>query len=554
MKKIIFIFTLIITPLLWRDAGAEVYAQTETIIAEGNASTIILDRVEKINDPANTKDTVLAAPAFNYNLQPKRFNTLVKLDTIRAAKIASEPLPKLYRTYARAGVGNYSTFMGEFSIGSLRSKSNVWGAHVKHFSASTGPKNVVDNFSGFSQQNLDVFGKHFYKRHTLYGGFNYDRDVVYNYGSTVDSNSFTKSLSRQNYNYYAANVNLLSHLPDSFSINHEVGFRYYHLNDRYKTNEDNIALEVSAGRFIRTEKLDVDFGIEYNRNAGETDTVSGTIVKFQPVFSAGGEKFKGSIGINLSVDAGAETNTYFFPQASFSYDIINHIIVPYITLGGFMEPNTFRSLSLVNPFMLSESSFLLRNTQHKFELTAGLRGSLSAEIVYDAHFSRVELIDAPFFVNTTEGQDILRNKFSVVYDNAEVMNIHGQMAWQHFEKTRFTATGDWYQYYMANEQHPWHTPTLRLSLLGQYNLQDKIIAHTEVYYLNGQYAKIQDGNSSSIVTMKGLVDVNVGLEYRYTKFLSAFINFNNLAGQRYNRWYAYPTQKFNLLAGLTYTF
>jgi hypothetical protein len=33
-----------------------------------------------------------------------------------------------------------------------------------------------------------------------------------------------------------------------------------------------------------------------------------------------------------------------------------------------------------------------------------------------------------------------------------------------------------------------------------------------------------------------------------------FLNFNNIAGQRYERWYAYPTQKFNLLGGLTYTF
>ena len=46
------------------------------------------DHVVKINDPAVTKDTVLPAPAFNYNIQPKRYITSVKLDTIRAAKIS----------------------------------------------------------------------------------------------------------------------------------------------------------------------------------------------------------------------------------------------------------------------------------------------------------------------------------------------------------------------------------------------------------------------------------------------------------------------------------
>src|SRR5665647_3365422 len=134
MKKTILFSALFFTPLFWRGAGGEAHAQTaETIIAEGNASTIILDHVEKITDPANTKDTTLPAPAFTYNLQPKRFTTTVKLDTIHAAKIGSEPLQKLYRTYARLGVGNYSTFMGEFNVGSLRTKSNVWGAHAKHF-------------------------------------------------------------------------------------------------------------------------------------------------------------------------------------------------------------------------------------------------------------------------------------------------------------------------------------------------------------------------------------------------------------------------------------
>ena len=554
MKKIIFTSVLIFASLFWRGAGSEVNAQTETIIAEGNASTIILDHVEKINDPAKTKDTTLPVPAFNYNLQPKRFSTTVMLDTIRPAKIGSEPLPKLYRTYARLGVGNYSAFMGEFYVGSLRSKSNEWGAHVKHFSAGSGPKDNAGNFSGFSQQNIDVYGKHFFKREILSGDFNYDRDVVYNYGSAADSNSFNKASSRQNFNYYAANADLLSHFSDSASINHHVNMRYYHLNDRYKTNEDNILLGVNAGRFIRTERIDADLGIDYNHNSGEHDTVNNTIVKFQPMFSSNGKKFNAAIGINLSVDAGNQTSAYFYPQASFSYDIINHIIVPYIKLGGYLERNSFRSLTSINPFLLSASSFSMLNTQHKYELTAGLRGSLSAEIIYDVHFSRVQLVNAPFFLNTTWQEDLFRNKFSVVYDNADVTNVHGQIGWQHFEKIHVVATGDWYQYKMTNELHPWHTPTLRMSLLGEYNLQDKIIAHAEVYYLNGQYAKIQDGDSFSIVNMKGLVDVNIGFEYRYTKFLSAFLNFNNLAGQRYERWYAYPTQKFNLMGGLTYTF
>jgi len=46
----------------------------------------------------------------------------------------------------------------------------------------------------------------------------------------------------------------------------------------------------------------------------------------------------------------------------------------------------------------------------------------------------------------------------------------------------------------------------------------------------------------------------LGAEYRYTKKLSAFIQFNNIASSPYNKWEDYPTQRFGILGGLTYSF
>lgn len=141
MKKIF----LILNSILCIALGAELTAQTtETIYAIGDASSVTLEHVEKIIDPATTKDTLLSAPSFKYNLQPKRFNTSVKVDKITAAKIGSDPLTKLFRTYARFGVGNYSTLMGEFDLGSLRSKSSAWGVHSKHFLLVVVPTRLRD--------------------------------------------------------------------------------------------------------------------------------------------------------------------------------------------------------------------------------------------------------------------------------------------------------------------------------------------------------------------------------------------------------------------------
>jgi hypothetical protein len=54
------------------------------------------------------------------------------------------------------------------------------------------------------------------------------------------------------------------------------------------------------------------------------------------------------------------------------------------------------------------------------------------------------------------------------------------------------------------------------------------------------------------VELKGYVDANLGFEYRY-KQLSGFVQFNNIAAAKYQRWNYYPSQRFNFMIGLTYS-
>jgi len=57
---------------------------------------------------------------------------------------------------------------------------------------------------------------------------------------------------------------------------------------------------------------------------------------------------------------------------------------------------------------------------------------------------------------------------------------------------------------------------------------------------------------TEMITLKGYVDLNLGLEYRYTKILSGFVRLNNILGTRYQAWNQYPGMGFNVLFGFTY--
>jgi hypothetical protein len=546
MKKLIFIFAIL--------CAAQLSAQTYQIDAATDPSPVIRTNVRKLPEAARTKDTVLPAPKFNYGIQSHKVSTSFELDTIKAAKMGSEPLQKLYRAYAKVGVGNYSSLMGEFNLMSTRSKTGAWGLGLGHYSAGSGPKNVAGEFAGFSTQHADIFGKRYLKKHELSGDFGFDRNVVYNYGSPVEANTFTKDFSRQKYNFFEVNGGLKSFYSDSEMVNHNIRVGYNHFDNRFGVTEDRVMLNAVAGRYIRTEYLDADFGVDYNRVSGLGDTSASTIVHFNPRFTARGKKIHASAGLGIYHETNLGGGTYFYPQAYFSYDIVNHIIIPYISLSGRLDRNNYHSLAATNPFVMSGVATGLRNTQRMFELEAGLKGSLSAEIFYQVSASRYELKNMPLFVNTVFSQDVMQNKFNVIYDGADVVHIGGQLGWQKLEKIKVIAGGDWYQYKMDVESHPWHTPTLRLNLIANYNIQDKIIARAEVYFLNGQYARTGSNGVYNTINLKGVTDVNLGFEYRYNKFLSLYVDLRNVANQRYQRWYGYPTQKFNFMAGLTYTF
>jgi outer membrane receptor protein involved in Fe transport len=73
-----------------------------------------------------------------------------------------------------------------------------------------------------------------------------------------------------------------------------------------------------------------------------------------------------------------------------------------------------------------------------------------------------------------------------------------------------------------------------------------------VFAFSSRYAKVYEPAGEK--KLKGFVDANLGIDYRYSKIFSLFLNFNNIGAVRYYYWDNYPSQRFNLLGGLTYSF
>ena len=153
----------------------------------------------------------------------------------------------------------------------------------------------------------------------------------------------------------------------------------------------------------------------------------------------------------------------------------------------------------------------------------------------------------------------LGNKFDVIYDTANVATIEGSISYQLREKLKIDAIGKFHSYTLLNNSYAWNKPALEVILRGSYNLFDKFLFNVDFKLEQGRRALV-DGPGENITFENGqyakklaiITDANISVEYRYNKRISAFVQFNNVASQRYQRWYETPVQSFQVLGGVTF--
>lgn len=559
MKKIIIQLSVsLLIGMISNTAFAQTNLKDEQINITGDYNPTI-NEASKISSQPSINDSTKRKEVPSYNFITKLYPTNYVAEQILPAKIKSEALPKLDRAYAKIGGGNYSTGLGELYIGSLRSKQSMYSVYYKHLSSSATLKDL--GYSGFSNNHLLFSGKNYQDAYTLKGNIEYKRDVVHYYGYDAVNIIRTRKDIRQRFNTIGLNGSIESPAKDSSQINYLADIGYYNLSDYYKSQENNVSLNGYISKYHLKELFRVNINADYYKNQSQAETITNFIIKANPQVLSRGNKWQLKAGLRIALESqtDAVSKAHFYPDVDFNYNIIDHILIPFIGVTGDLNRNSYRNISTINQFI--SNTALLLNTDNRLKAYGGFRGSISKDISFNSYFAYSRTNNMALFVNTEDDSPFRPdNKFLLVYDTAEVYNIHGEIAWQQSEKLRLIARGDYFKYNMSQQQYAWHMPNLEITLTAQYNLRDKIIAKADVFYLGERYAQksyfpgLPIYTEPHAVKLPAIYDFNLGVEYRYTNQLSAFLNFNNITSYRYQRWYQYPTQRINILGGLTYSF
>lgn len=542
-------------------AGQSAIAQipsNEEIEVVNALNRVTKNAIKLGENPVIDNDT-LEKPELKYSVLSKEIPLEYQVDHIPPAKLGPEPLEKYYHSYVKAGFGNYTTPLFELSLNKLRSKKASMGLFLHHLSSAGKLGNV--GFPGFSDNEARFFASKFYDNYTLNGALDYQRNVVHFYGydandSLLDA-TLNKSNTKQRFSFIGANVELVQSKKNKPKWLNRVALDYYNYMDLFSSQENKVGFDLGLNKRLKKNYLfTFDANLDYYNSKFTAVTIDNVIFNLQPMIGMEGKRGALMIGTSLTFDASSNSSiTHMYPQAFGHYNIVDDILIFYGEVTGGVRKNSYRSLTLENPFLNPNGN--LDNTSENATFAGGLRGAFSKRMTFNARVSQSFSANMPFFVN--DSSTIAGNQFDVIYDDVSLLNLRGELGYQVSEKVSANARVDYYNYTMDKEQMAWFKPEIVGSLGARYNMRNKIIVKADIYYLHEQFAKTYGLDSIEAVTvvpqkLKGLTDINLGLEYRYSKVLSAFANFNNVAGFHYYRWHQYPMQRFNFLAGLTYSF
>ncbi len=564
---------------------------------EGNRRLFLRD-ANKVTIWPQTKDSVVQMTRIQYTTLPTPSAIIIEPRLIAAAKInVEEKLPYLYRGYIRAGWGTYNSTPVDFYFTDGRSKKGTFGVHYQLLRGDGVAMDDADSIPDrYSNNKAEAWGKWFFKKTQLLGKFNWERNVTHWYGGDLSNKeykgpTFDSLMFNQRLNTFGGGLSYLSYQRDTgeFNFNANMALR----NTRDISNNSEINFDMLAhGRMLKDSTLYMaDVGVNYNtfdffgpqlsgkdlsyytsaiQDTSFNDRTSeNAIIKIIPSASTTWKGLRAKVGAGIYFDARGEQKGHFYPQAEVSYSILHGTIVPFAGITGSMEPTTYLSLYRQNPFIQSFPK--LNNLNNKLDAYAGIGGAISQSLSYKAGFNYRRYGNFAYFINdsitsTAASYYTWGNVFTVVYEDLTSYNIYGELALYAGEKWKANARADFFRYTTDSSAYAWHQPGMRIMANGQYNLKNKFIISTDLFYIGSRWAKStvpvtgaeistdESGGISYHYKLKGFLDANFRVEYRYNKRLSAWVQLNNAFGLNYQRWGNYPVQQLLATLGATYAF
>lgn len=505
----------------------------------------VLKESAKINFNASPPSADTTKPRLIYNIPNQNLLFAYQPGSLKPLALNIDSTGRFdNNSYIKAGFGSLRTpfLQAGISFGDGNTAGlNIYAKHV----GSDGKR----DYQKFASTNVRLTG--FYKSGNNLewnAGIGMKQDRTYKYGYMPASLSFPTDSLKQSFQTIGGRVSVHNINKTEFGLTYAPELKIDVFSDNHKNSESNTVLNLPLEKTLGKE-FAVNLGITFDLTRVSPDNKSA--INNTMYFISPSVLYKTA---NLNVQAGIrpswDNKTFkMFPNILADISTYDSRFTFQAGWTGYIRKTTYQYLASQNPWLWLPATFKNTWIEERF---AGFKGSVGDHFTYSAKVGFNKINNQPLFINdTAAGSD---GKSFVVVNESKMNVVHfgGELGYNIHEKFSLIA-GITYNQYSAFKDNAKAWGLLPLELRAGMRLQiiKDLWLKSDLFAWSGpQYLKMNGSNAK----LDGAFDLNAGLEFKITKNLNLWTQFNNLFNKEYQRWNQYPVYGFNFVGGIVFSF
>ena len=541
---------------------------------------------QKINHNPVIQDTASGKVNVEYNILPQRMDVTFTPSQVEAARMSADAMKPLYRNYLRIGFGYPLTPLFDLAIHNPDNKKYSYGLNVHHFSSwmsQTGKTMSKFAYSPTSDTRLHLFFTRFFKKQTLYSSIGYNHEYAMLYGFNKDSISYLPDYERyyergyrdtlnNSFHHAKAEIGLRSNaVLGEKVIKHDTRLNYDLIRTHQKDMENHVGINsfiAYDARFLKlsgSQNYKLGMSLDYYNNRWNDTILTGdkrmnNSVKFElkPTINFTIKEYHLLFGLGLPIiNAHQKTRVPIYPVAEIQLGLVPGIMNIYFGVDGKSQYNSLQDLLYENPYIKPQLD-TLKFTRTQINLYAGIKGNLVKKLNYHIFAQYAFNKDHHFYMIDTTS--LLKNQFDIIYKDVNALKASVNLNWEVIDQLylNLDASYNFYDFRRVVdtiEERAWYKPSWEMAFSGKYVFKQKMIFSANFNLQFGAWALVPNmENVFEAKKMGPVLDFGLGFEYMISKRFSAFAKANNIAFQRYARYYDFKNFGLNVLVGVTYSF
>jgi len=524
---------------------------SEEIVVTTAYKPVLADAVKIRRNPDLGDTTPFKAPLV-YTPIDKRLEQNNEIKPLVAMRRPAEQDSIPTNNYIKAGLGNLKTTYGEAYFNNGQDQALQVGGYLKHF-AQQG--SLYDQNS--AKEEAGIFGKSISAENSVSGRITYNYNSNYFYGADEASPLTPVQINKQHFSTLGAEGELAKNYKDvENDFTYALKIKGYTFSDAYAAKENNLVLSGFLNETINQFYVGASGSLDLSTQQDSLyqHNYNNSLIRLNPYIKFQGDNYKIDAGINIVDQFGGTSDFHVFPAAKVEFQIVPKYVRVFVEAKGDVNKSSLLDFYSYNPFL--GENITIRNSVDQLDLSAGLKGTITAGLGFKVSVFRNSVKDMPLFVSDfdfTKGY----NRFTVIYadGNSRVSGFNGELDFKASEDVDIFGRMEIKDYQMAGNIQPWNLPKFKLTAGTVLHITDKIDINGTLLIRGSTLDPYPEKAGSTIPTsINSFGDLSGGVDYKINNRFSVFVKVNNILNGTNQTWLYYPDYGFNIFGGASFKF